>query len=58
MLQLIKRFSTNESGATVVEYGLVAGIIAVSIIAGATTVGDTLGDTFNDIYIAIKGDDS
>ncbi len=38
-----------RDGATAIEYGLIAGIISISIIAGATAVGSTLGKYFQDI---------
>jgi pilus assembly protein Flp/PilA len=43
----LKRFSTDESGATAIEYGLIAGLIAVVIIAAITTVGSNLANKFN-----------
>ena len=39
----------DESGATAIEYGLIAALIAVAIIAGATTVGGNLATTFTNI---------
>jgi len=38
-----------RDGATAIEYGLIAGIISISIIVGATAVGSTLGKYFQDI---------
>ena len=49
MKTLIKRFAKEESGATAIEYGLIAALIAVVIIIGVTTVGQNLGATFNTI---------
>lgn len=49
MTNLIKRFSKDESGATAIEYGLIAALIALAIITGATTLGTKLGDTFSEI---------
>ena len=49
MTQFIKRFAHDESGATAIEYGLIAALIAVVIIAGATTLGNSLKDKFNTI---------
>lgn len=43
------RFLKNESGATAVEYGLIAGLISVALVAGATSVGSTLNSKFNSI---------
>jgi pilus assembly protein Flp/PilA len=39
----------DESGATAIEYGLIAALIAVAIIAGATSVGTSLGTTFSNV---------
>ncbi|MCL6699699.1 Flp family type IVb pilin [Sphingomonas sp. NSE70-1] len=44
-LKLIK----NEDGATAIEYGLIAALIAVAAIAAMGNIGDQLGDTFNDV---------
>ncbi|WP_029042035.1 Flp family type IVb pilin [Cucumibacter marinus] len=41
------RFFKDESGATAIEYGLIAALISVGIIAAATTLGDGLGNLFN-----------
>lgn len=49
MTKLFQRFLKDESGATAIEYGLIAALISVAIIAGATTLGNSLSDTFNNI---------
>lgn len=49
MVQFIKRLSSDERGATAIEYGLIAALIAVAIITAATTVGTKLSTTFTDI---------
>ncbi|NEI68642.1 Flp family type IVb pilin [Rhizobium lusitanum] len=49
MSKLFSRFLKDESGATAIEYGLIAALISVAIIAGATTLGNTLSTTFNGI---------
>lgn len=46
MKEAIKKFWKDEEGATAIEYGLIAGLIAVAIIAGATALGDGLSGTF------------
>ena len=48
-MKLITRMLENESGATAIEYGLIAALIAVAIIAAATLVGQNLSTTFNNI---------
>jgi pilus assembly protein Flp/PilA len=49
MSKILARFKKNESGATAIEYGLIAALIAVAIIAGATTIGGQLTTTFENI---------
>jgi len=46
MIELIKRFVQDESGATAVEYGLVAAGISVAIIAVVQGLGSRLSSTF------------
>ena len=43
------RFVSDESGATAIEYGLIAALIAVGIIAAATTLGGSLSGLFGRI---------
>jgi pilus assembly protein Flp/PilA len=45
-MYLVKRFLRDEAGVTVIEYALIAGIIAVAIVVWATTIGNTLDTTF------------
>ena len=49
MFAIFSRFVRDDSGATAVEYGLVAGLVALAIITAATTLGNKLGNTFNKI---------
>ena len=48
-LKLIK----NEEGATAIEYGLIAALIAVAIISAVTTVGTELTGTFTNVSNAL-----
>ena len=43
----VNRQFKDESGATAIEYGLIAALIAVGIIAAATALGDTISTLFN-----------
>ena len=43
------RLLKNEKGATAIEYGLIAALIAVAAIAAMTSVGSKLGTTFNNV---------
>lgn len=53
MLRLIKKFLRDEEGATAVEYGLIAALIAVAIILAVTDVGDKLKTVFEAIRDAL-----
>jgi pilus assembly protein Flp/PilA len=46
MTKFVSRFVQDESGATAIEYGLIAALIAVVIIGAVTTVGTKLSSTF------------
>ncbi len=46
MTKLVSRFLKDESGATAIEYGLIAALISVALITGATTLGSKLNDMF------------
>ena len=48
-MSIVKRFLKNESGATAVEYGLIAALIGVVIIAGAGALGTALNQKFTNI---------
>ena len=48
-MNLISRFVRDESGATAIEYGLIAALIAVVIITGVTAVGTNLSTTFTSL---------
>ncbi len=45
----IKRLAGNRNGATAIEYGLIAGLIAVAVITGVTSVGTTLSSVFTNV---------
>jgi pilus assembly protein Flp/PilA len=48
-MNIVARFVKDESGATAIEYGLIAALISVGIIAAATTLGNGLSNLFNGI---------
>ncbi len=54
MRNLMNKFINDESGATAIEYGLIAALIALAIILGAGAVGNTLGTKFNDIATELQ----
>jgi pilus assembly protein Flp/PilA len=47
MKKLAARFIKDQSGATAIEYGLIAGLIAVVIIAAVTRLGTSISNKFN-----------
>jgi pilus assembly protein Flp/PilA len=49
MTKIFARFVKDESGATAIEYGLIAALISVALITGATTLGNKLNETFQGI---------
>ena len=49
MSKLIARFAKDESGATAIEYGLIAALIALAILVGAGALGNNLNQKFQDI---------
>jgi pilus assembly protein Flp/PilA len=49
MNNLVKRFAADESGATAIEYGLIAAGISVAIIAAVKGLGSQLNTTFNTV---------
>jgi len=49
MKNLVARFVRDESGATAIEYGLIAALIAVVIISAVQLVGSNLATTFNTV---------
>lgn len=55
MLKMIKQFVRDEEGVTAIEYGLIAALIAVVIIASVRLVGTNLTAVFGDIATALGG---
>jgi pilus assembly protein Flp/PilA len=53
-MKTLKRFAKDESGATAIEYGLIAAGISVAIITVVQGLGTKLHDTFQNITTAIK----
>jgi pilus assembly protein Flp/PilA len=48
MTKFLKLFK-NEEGATAIEYGLIAALIAVAAIGAMTSIGTSLNNTFNNV---------
>jgi pilus assembly protein Flp/PilA len=51
---MLKSFIANESGATAIEYALIASLIAVAIIGALTTLGTKISSTFSEIANTLK----
>lgn len=49
MKDLAKKFLADESGATAIEYGLIAGLISIAAVAAMTTIGGSLETLFGDV---------
>lgn len=54
LIQGIKRFVREEEGVTMVEYGLIAALIAVVCLAAVTSIGTELKVTFGKIVTALN----
>jgi pilus assembly protein Flp/PilA len=54
MTTLFKQFLRDEAGATAIEYGLIAALIAVVIITGVTAVGTSLSTTFTNLSTSVR----
>jgi pilus assembly protein Flp/PilA len=52
-MALITRFLKNDTGATAIEYAMIASLIALTIIGGATVIGTTLKTTFTTVGGAV-----
>ncbi len=59
MLKQIKSFCADESGATAIEYGLIAALVSVAAIGALTTMGNSLNTMFgtvsNSMNTAVSG---
>jgi pilus assembly protein Flp/PilA len=53
MVKFIKRFTQDESGATAIEYGLIAALIALVLVTALTTLGKKVSATYSNISAAM-----
>lgn len=53
-MKLVARFMKDESGATAIEYGLIAALIAIAIIVGARSVGTAINSKFGAVADAVN----
>ncbi len=49
MMMMIVRFFRDEAGATAIEYSLIAVLISLTVIVGATAIGGELNEIFNNV---------
>jgi pilus assembly protein Flp/PilA len=54
MIRVLRQFAKDQSGATAIEYGLIAAGIAVAIIATVQALGTQLNSTFTSVSSALK----
>jgi len=54
MRTLVRKFIANEDGATAIEYGLIAALIAVVVITALTTIGTNLKADFTSVATALR----
>ena len=55
MKALLQKFANDESGATAIEYGLIAALVGVAIIAGVRALGGQLNETFSEVASTLDG---
>lgn len=53
-MKTLTRFVSDDDGATAIEYGLIAALIAVVIIGAVTVVGTSLSTTFTSVSTGLK----
>ena len=53
-MKMIKKLFKNEEGATAIEYGLIAALIAVAAITAMSALGGNLSNTFNKVNNQLK----
>ena len=54
-MKILRKLMRNEKGATAIEYGLIAALIAVAAITAMQGLGTQLGNTFNQVATDMKG---
>lgn len=53
-MQFVRKLLKNDKGATAIEYGLIAALIAVAAISGMTAIGGQLEKTFNNVSTKLQ----
>jgi pilus assembly protein Flp/PilA len=55
VIAIARDFMRNDEGATAIEYGLLASLVAVVIISAVQTVGGSLKETFDGVVLKLTG---
>jgi pilus assembly protein Flp/PilA len=55
MTKVIRAFAKDQSGATAIEYGLIAAVVSVAAIGALTAMGSSLSTMFNTVSSALSG---
>jgi pilus assembly protein Flp/PilA len=53
-ISFLRRFARNDSGATALEYGLLAGLISIMVIGGATLAGTSIDTIFDQVAAKLQ----
>jgi pilus assembly protein Flp/PilA len=53
MTKFLKKFRKDDKGATAIEYGLIAALIAVAIIGGLSTLGTSMNNRFANVATSV-----
>ncbi|WND02652.1 Flp family type IVb pilin [Temperatibacter marinus] len=54
MIKLLRKFRKSEEGATAIEYGLIAALIAIALITALTNMGDALSTFFGGVETTLE----
>lgn len=54
MIRFAKRFLRDDSGATAIEYGLIAALLSITIVAAASAIGGGVGSMFTGVASKVK----
>jgi len=57
VLDMVKRYKIDETGATAIEYGLMSALIGVLLITAASALGQSVNELFNGVSLAVEGID-
>ncbi len=52
-MNFVRKIFADKKGATAIEYGLIAALIAIAAIGAMTSLGENLGTTFNEVSNAL-----